>query len=222
MDGNASVCPYASWVTEPPGSHRGRYDPAVAEGKALWWYQSCMSEGCAHTRPASGGCDPSKTCTKGTWPSYMIDAPATFNRAMSWMSYAYDMHGELYWGVNAADRQSNSSWQDQWLAGGNGDGSLTYPGRTDEIGGSTFVPVASQRLKHIRDGLEDLELMYLAEARAGRDAVLAQVRRVVRTAYDFEHAPQPMLAVRQALAQMATGAGAVEEAAAAESGLGPR
>ena len=107
------------------------------------------------------------------------------------------------WGVNAADRQP-SSWQDQWLAGGNGDGSLTYPGRVDEIGGSAFVPIASQRLKHIRDGLEDLELMFLAEARVGRDDVLAQVKRVVRTAYDFEHQPEPMLAARQALAQMAS------------------
>ena len=38
-----------------------------------------------------------------TWPSYMIDAPATFNRVMSWMSYAYKMEGELYWGTNFAD-----------------------------------------------------------------------------------------------------------------------
>merc|ERR1711864_61826 len=103
----------------------------------------------------------------GTWPSYMIDAPATFNRAMSWASYNYDIHGELYWGTNAADNVYNvpnrSSWDTQWLAGGNGDGSLTYPGRPSVIGGDKFVPVASLRLKLIRDGLEDLEYMYLLE-----------------------------------------------------------
>ena len=42
--------------------------------------------------------------------------------------------GELYWSVNAADTRYTgqgdgiSSWDQQWLAGGNGDGSLTYPG----------------------------------------------------------------------------------------------
>ena len=48
----------------------------------------------------------------------MIDAPATFNRVMSWMSYAYQMEGELYWGTNAADTDfstdpKNSSWEQQ-------------------------------------------------------------------------------------------------------------
>ena len=80
----------------------------------------------------------------------MIDAPATLNRAMSWLSYKYAIQGELCmctsslcaffrslkkvpwtpdWGTNAADghymHPQNSSWETQWLAGGNGDGSLT-------------------------------------------------------------------------------------------------
>ena len=107
-------------------------------------------------------------CVLGTWPSYMIDTKVTFNRVMSWINYVYDIHGELYWGTNAADKQymtpGNSSWKNQWLAGGNGDGSLTYPGRSNEIGGFTFIPIASLRLKAIRDGLEDLEYMYMLEA----------------------------------------------------------
>ena len=71
-----------------------------------------MSEGCASAvQPAHGssapGCDPTRLCTNGlhqspTWPSYMIDSPATFNRVMSWMSYKYQIQGELYWGSNAA------------------------------------------------------------------------------------------------------------------------
>jgi hypothetical protein len=44
----------------------------------------------------------------------MIDSPATFNRVMSWMSYKYQIQGELYWGSNAADSTytdpNNSSW----------------------------------------------------------------------------------------------------------------
>ena len=127
----------------------------------------------------------------------MIDAPAPFNRAMSWVNYLLDVRGELYWRVNAADR-ANTSWSNQWLAGGNGDGSLTYPGTPAQIGGTTFVPVASVRMKLIRDGLEDLEYMYLAEAKVGRAKVLEVVRSVVRAAYDFEHSAEPWLAAREA------------------------
>ena len=77
-------CSYPSWAL---GNTRKLYDPLVAEGKGLWWYQSCMSEGCASAvQPAHGnsapGCTPGNTCTGGndpniTWPSYMIDTPAT-------------------------------------------------------------------------------------------------------------------------------------------------
>ena len=81
------------------------------------------------------------------------------------------MQGELYWGVNAADSEfvdpTNSSWEVQWLAGGNGDGSLTYPGRPDRIGGTSTVPIASHRLKQIRDGLQDLEYMFLLQDATG-------------------------------------------------------
>jgi hypothetical protein len=181
MDNNLTICKYPNWTE---GNQRPAYQPLVREGKTLWWYQSCMSEGCASgVQPApgaaKGGCDASNPCVKGTWPSYMIDTQATFNRVMSWMSYQYDMEGELYWGANAADsrysRQAENSWNNQWIAGGNGDGSLTvrkpagglgtsgvisnltspraqYPGRPAEIGGGSFVPIASLRLKQIRDG----------------------------------------------------------------------
>jgi hypothetical protein len=175
-----------------------------------------MSEGCASAvQPAHGssapGCDPGHVCTSGaqanvTWPSYMIDAPATVNRVMSWMSYKYQMEGELYWGTNAADSDysndpKNTSWEVQWLAGGNGDGSLTYPGRPDRIGGTSTIPIASLRLKQIRDGLQDLEYMYLLEDATGsRTAGVAIVESVVRTTYDFEHEPAAMLAARAKLA----------------------
>jgi hypothetical protein len=136
----------------------------------------------------------------------MIDAPATVNRVMSWMSYKYQMEGELYWGTNAADSDysndpKNTSWEVQWLAGGNGDGSLTYPGRPDRIGGTSTIPIASLRLKQIRDGLQDLEYMYLLEDATGsRTAGVAIVESVVRTTYDFEHEPAAMLAARAKLA----------------------
>ena len=108
MDSPA-ICKYKDWYL---GDRRQcDYAGLVAEGKGLWWYQSCMSEGCASAvQPAHGssspGCDKKSSCTNGVytntstghttaWPSYMIDAPATLNRAMSWLSYKYSIQGEL-------------------------------------------------------------------------------------------------------------------------------
>ena len=74
-----------------------------------------------------------------------------------------------------------------------------------QVGGETFIPIASIRLKHIRDGLEDLEYMYqLEELTGSRAAALAIISpAVVRRAYDFEHADgAPMLAARAKMGAM--------------------
>jgi len=58
-------------------------------------------------------------------------------------------------------------------------------------------------LKAIRDGLEDLEYMYMLEALspAGRKDVLKLVKKVVKAAYSFDHKAKTMQQVRQALGQ---------------------
>lgn len=89
IDNDPKVCTsYPKWATN---NTRPVYDPLLSAGKDLWWYQSCMSEGCAHVKPPAGaGCPTNPSpCYTGTWPSYMIDAAAPFNRVMSWVSYAY-------------------------------------------------------------------------------------------------------------------------------------
>lgn len=58
MDGNHTLCAgYPAWAE---GNRRERdYSGLVREGKGLWWYQSCMSEGCsAAVQPAHGGTPP--------------------------------------------------------------------------------------------------------------------------------------------------------------------
>jgi hypothetical protein len=91
LDSSNASCPwYPAWTH---GDQRPRYDGVVAEGKALLSYQSCMSDNC---KP---GCHADDKCEGGgTWPSYMIDVAATFNRAMSWINFKYQVSGELYWG----------------------------------------------------------------------------------------------------------------------------
>ena len=73
---------------------------------------------------------------------------------MEWMSFSYDMQGELYYEVTMAFF-SGDPWVNQTAFGGSGDGTLFYPGTTSRIGGQTEIPIESLRLKGIRDGMED-------------------------------------------------------------------
>ncbi len=149
------------------GDQRTAYDAFLdpASGNAdglneVWMYQSCMSHDCGGSSSYGTG-----------WPSYMIDASAVRNRAMGWMLFRYRATGELYWETAYAYYALNDPWTSQWAFTGNGDGTLFYPGTPARIGGTTDVPVASIRLKMIREGLEDYEyLKLLSDLGGGADA----------------------------------------------------
>lgn len=184
----------------PAGNTRPYYNNVSQP--LLWWYQSCMSHGC------DGGCYTNAwgSCEMG-WPSYMIDHPAVANRAMGWATYLYNMYGELYWSLNYASAAGLNAFNSSWFAGGNGDGTLTYRGTPDMIGGQHEVPIASIRLKMIRDSQEDLMYMLAAEQVIGRPAVEAIVRNVLSKPFAFGYDdPSALLQARQALVEAATGA----------------
>jgi len=125
---------------------------------------------------------------------YDVDSPLGWEpRLLKWGAWAEDATGFLYWRV--------SYWQDPdpWhvlvnlpgfgdLFSRNGDGILIYPGDHDGslpgAGSPPDVaidgPVASYRLKQVRDGLEDWELFRLAAAAGGEAYVRAQVATVYR------------------------------------------
>src|SRR5437016_11497268 len=96
------------------------------------------------------------------WPTMASDSDGTRNRAMEWLSFSYDLTGELYYEMTMA-YFNGDPWVSQYQFGGNGDGTLFYPGTPAKIGGSTEIPVESLRLKGIRDGMEDYELLALAK-----------------------------------------------------------
>ncbi|HET9599269.1 MAG TPA: glycoside hydrolase domain-containing protein [Anaeromyxobacteraceae bacterium] len=151
------------------GDTRGDYDAFLASGKQkeLWLYESCMSHGCGGTVDIG---NPSADQMYYTgWPSYVIDASATRARALEWFSFRYGASGELYYETTVA--YDHDAWSNQWDFSGNGDGTLFYPGTPSRIGGHTDVPVASIRLKMIREGLEDFEyLKLLADVGGAEDA----------------------------------------------------
>ena len=165
------------------------YARQTQPGNSVWFYQSCASHGCNIV----GG-----PYFKG-WPSYMIDIPGAANRVMQWLAWRYRMEGELYYSMNEAYGQDNDPWANIQLFGGNGDGTLFYPGRPDRIGGRTDIPVESIRLKLIREGMEDYEYLALLARLDGRHAADQYADRIVQKAYSWESRPEIFLKVRQEL-----------------------
>src|SRR5262249_506489 len=88
-------------------------------------------------------------------------------------------------------------WKNVYLFGGNGDGTLFYPGTPEMIGGTTHIPIESIRLKLIREGLEDYEYLRMLEKSEGRSAVSQLVNGLVRNTHDFDHDSERLYAARQ-------------------------
>lgn len=151
--------------TQLAGSQRAQYPGTV------WWYQSCMSFGCQGVGGEYGA-----SAEQTGWPSYAIDTDGTRNRAMEWLSFTYAISGELYY--ETAEAFAGDAWIDQGAFGGAGDGTLFYPGTPARIGGTTSIPIESLRMKGIRDGMEDHELLALA-ARLGLGAQALQIAQGV-------------------------------------------
>src|SRR5262249_42223366 len=92
-------------------------------------------------------------------------------------------------------------WDSVFLFGGNGDGTLFYPGRPDRIGGHSDVPIESIRLKLIREGLEDYEYLALLAKVAGSKRADEFVERIVTKPYVWESDSSRFLAIRQAMGE---------------------
>jgi Domain of unknown function (DUF4091) len=199
---------------DPQGgsNQRSAYNAYLSDPtKHIWWYQSCMSN---------------MTCSNGnvgpraaTWPVYTIDSTPVRNRVFQWLAYLNQIEGELYYGADtcfiASDGCITSDpWTNVYNFGGNGDGTLFYPGSVAKVGGTTPIPIPSVRLKHIRDGMQDYEYL-IALDKAGQAAFArAQAQSFITNSYTFNTNPDALLNAREALgtqlhqiAHPATGSG---------------
>jgi hypothetical protein len=185
FEGRPEFPPYCPAVVT-----RKSYEPELAAGKRLWWYQSCASHGCT----GRGG------AYFTGWPSYVIDAPATAHRIMPWIAWKYGIEGELYFNVNDSYVREADPWQETYAHGGNGDGTLFYPGTPARIGGTRDIPIESIRLKLVREGLEDHEYLALLERAGDRAAAAEAANRIVSNAYTWERRPEALREVRRTVA----------------------
>ena len=186
--GKPSVRPsYDSWLQKP--------------GKHLWWYQSCDEhESCSNGTPGP---------VDSTWPSYMVDATPSRNRVFQWLAYLDRIEGELYyatdycWTASDCGDAKSGPTKDPWVSiyafGGNGDGTLFYPGTVAKIGGKTPVPVPSVRLALLRDGMEDFEYLHALEVAGDGAFATTTAKGFITDATTFSNDPAVMQAARMAL-----------------------
>jgi len=97
---------------------------------------------------------------------WAVDYPGVEHRVVYWQLYRYGFQGFLYWNMTYWKK---NPWTDPMTyPGGNGDGSLLYPGKNG--------PVDSIRLEITRDGIEDYDMLHLLE-RAAKQCRDEQARR---------------------------------------------
>ncbi|MFP2911059.1 DUF4091 domain-containing protein [Pyxidicoccus sp. 3LFB2] len=168
---------------------RGR----LPKGAKVWWYQSCNSHGCNGGPPE----DTTVDAAYSGWASYMVDHPAPLNRAMGVLAFTSGVDGELYFDTVFAYNTKKDPWTDVFEFGGNGDGTLFYPGTPARLGMPDHQPVVSMRLKHIRDGLEDYEYLRLLAELGDASFAQAAARRLARSGWDITRDAGEWEAVRQ-------------------------
>jgi hypothetical protein len=136
-------------------------------------------------------------------PNLFIEYPAMDARIIGWLTYAYQVSGFEYWGLNqwgpntgrkdwaSFDKGStHTSWQrTRWPLG---DGWLLYPGPHGE-------PLSSVRFENVRDGFEDAELLLMLNARGKKVEGRQIAARVARSPEDYTSDPAAIEAAHVAL-----------------------
>lgn len=161
------------WLDGGNPSSRAFYEEAIAGGDELWWYTSCLSHGCTGT---------GATPRFENLPTLALDVPGLQNRAWGLIGAGpHRIKGLLLQdSILAYSRFFNMTeprvdvWTSTYYRGGNGEGTLFYPGRPADIGGSTHIPIESLRLKHLRDALVDMEVVLALRNRGAGDTLLAE------------------------------------------------
>lgn len=169
---------------------------ADSRGAASFSYASCLSHGCAEP-PSGGRARAAWRRAFAGWPGYEIDRPGAAARAVAWLAFRRGLSGELYYDM--LEGWTRDPWADPRAFAGNGDGTLLYPGRPAELGGTRPFPVESIRLEQIRDGLEDLELLRLARASGLSARADALAAALVPSPRGWERRPGPWLAAHREL-----------------------
>ena len=129
-----------------------------------------------------------------------VDDEGIGSRVLFWQMYQRDIDGFLYWNSTYYDKLPDKDpWKsvDTFGDGIFGDGILFYPGK--HVGQSD--PVVSIRMKIIRDGIDDIELLYLAEELFTREWVDERVNKVSKSLTSVDVTSDEFAAIRIEIAE---------------------
>jgi hypothetical protein len=178
-------CPLWSFIDEKTINEK------ISHGDQVWSYTALVQR--------SPRYHPEYDKVRGLDPPYWhIDRPLTVYRIPTWINRRYNITGLLYW-------TTITTVMEPWLNPAfshygihfNGGGFLFYPGTPCGIDG----PIASIRVKNLRDGMEDYEYFALLENLAGKEIVEKIVSTIAPNWWDFTKEPGKFLTARQKLAE---------------------
>jgi len=186
LDGSIDIwCPLFGFVHEP------NVRRVLAQGDDVWSYTALV-------QPAPSDYFPDYNQVKDDNPPYwQIDFPLTAYRVAPWLNRRYGITGLLYWSTVCWSYPERDPWQDPgFRVRFNGEGMLFYPGEDAGIEG----PIASIRLKNLRDGMEDYEYFTILADLGGKEVVDRIVSQAVPTWGSWDQRPTALPALRRQLA----------------------
>jgi hypothetical protein len=142
-------------------------------------------------------CGPGKPYT-----NFFLDMDGLAHRLLFWQQRLHHCGGFLYWSTTYWNPAiTKDPWTDMATVKDinkdlYGDGSLLYPGAKVGVDG----PVTSIRLENAREGLEDIEYLWLYEQKRGPDAAETLIRKVTTAWTQFTTNPADVEQARQTIA----------------------
>ena len=141
---------------------------------------------------------------EGNPPAWLIDFPPMNHRITTWIAPIYEATGVLYWatvdvrdGVDPWKRSDTFCLDDRYYY--NGDGFFIYSGFEETVGFDG--PIASMRLKWLRESFEDHAYITLLQQRGEGAFAMQQIRRIARNVGDWNDNSAELFAARHAMAE---------------------
>ncbi len=174
----------------------------LGKGEELWAYTSLVVDMDEYRK-----LNPRADTRQGSYPPvWQLDYPAINYRIPTWFFHQYGVTGLGYWetfmwfpGADVWNDAASFKSQDADQTVFNGDGLLVYPGYRTTVGFDG--PVASLRLKWIRESVEDYMYLDLLWQAGEKDFVNTQVHRFARNLGDWDNDPAMLMQVRQQMGE---------------------
>ncbi|MGB3918430.1 MAG: hypothetical protein WBL07_13440 [Thiothrix litoralis] len=170
----------------------------LAAGEEVWAYTALVLDFDEYRKR-----NPRADVLKGNYPPvWQLDFPAINYRIPTWLFHRYGVTGLGYWDT-LAWAKGTDVWNDaaSFISDNppgirfNGDGLLVYPAKQAQAGFDG--PLASLRLKWIRESVEDYMYIDLL-LQAGETAfVQQQLGRIARHFGDWDNNPEQLMKIRQ-------------------------